>query len=172
MASILCTGQGIGPHTPPGCGRQVFQLSPFITSIDPTARVPSKAAQILAAACSLTHFSNPHQLTTSPKWKVSLLLSCAAMCCPRTPQLPTRPCPHRHLRRRTSIEHPLTTFRVYRGGRSSRHRQWVRITTVRAFRRRCLWDYTSCAIGPPTIPSHSCVQHHGAPDSKLQDSPS
>jgi hypothetical protein len=84
------------------------------------------------------------------------------MCCPRTPQLPTPPCPHRHPRRLTCIEHPLTTFRVYRGGRSSRHRQWVRIIAVRAFRRRCLWDRSSCAIGPPSTRSHSCLQLHGA----------
>lgn len=53
-------------------GRQVFQLSPFITSINPTARVPSQAAQILAAACSLPHLFNPHPLITPPQWKVSL----------------------------------------------------------------------------------------------------
>jgi hypothetical protein len=84
------------------------------------------------------------------------------MCCRRTSQLPTPPCPHRHPRRLTSIGHPLITFRVYRGGRSSRYRQWVRITAVRAFRRRCLWDYTSCAIGLPATRSHSCLQLRGA----------
>lgn len=166
-SGIVGTDQGRTSHTD-RVRRQVFQLSPFITSINPTARVPSTAAQNPAAARNLPVSFHSHPLTTPPQWKVSMSRVLWPKNNPPPPQHLLAPIATRAFR------HPyntllLTTVPVYRGGRSSRHRQWVRNDTVRASAVAGCW-VTSCAnwaaIDVPTHPSSAQWRIH----TKLQNS--